>query len=109
MSQPVIDVKRTVSVLLTDEAWPEDGYAAPGSIYLDKDATYKGHLLFACLGCGRMGSIRVGVSKPEDKPSWGISAGDLRNPTSLTLFPSIHCVGCCGWHGFLTDGVFKSQ
>lgn len=61
-------------------------------------------LIFNCPGCGRFGSIPVGRTKPPIGPSWEMSGEGL----ALTLKPSINCVGCCGWHGFLTDGVFVS-
>ena len=107
--RPALDAKRTVKATRTDEAWPDDGYADPGAVFIDRDQTYRDHLLFACPGCGRMGSIRA--TRPKDdgnRPSWGIAAGELTEPESLTLTPSIHCVGCCGWHGYLTAGVFTS-
>lgn len=102
-----VDPKRTVAASRTDDAWPDGGHAAPGAVYIDRDETYKDHLLFACPGCGRMGSIRAERVKPPS-PSWQIVAGELAAPESLTLAPSIHCVGCCGWHGYLRNGVFES-
>lgn len=106
--KPSTDAKRTVPATTTDEAWPEDGYAAPGAVYIDRESTYKDHLLFACPGCGRMGSIRATHPKDKDSPSWDIVAGTLIEPSTLSLVPSINCVGCCGWHGYLTNGVFVS-
>lgn len=61
---------------------------------------------FACPGCGRWGGIRAAEVKPEESPSWKIEEGTLDDPNNLTLSPSIHCVGCCGWHGHLKKGVF---
>jgi hypothetical protein len=107
--KPPVDAKRTVIVTLTDNAWPEDGYTTPGAVFVDKDKVYEDHLLFACPGCGKFGSIRADKEKSDDRPSWKIEAGSLLEPQKLTLSPSIHCVGCCGWHGFLKDGVFKSE
>lgn len=43
-----------------------------------------------------------GEDKPET-PSWKWN-GDIDRPT---LLPSIHATG--HWHGYLTDGYFKSQ
>lgn len=102
------DPKRTVKATRTDEAWPEGGHAEPGAVYIDRDETYKDHLLFACPGCGRMGSIRATHPKDANGPSWDITAGKLADPETLTLHPSINCVGCCGWHGWLRGGVFQS-
>ena len=54
-------------------------------------------------GCGRKGLLTVGKGfKPEDGPSWNWN-GSLDKPT---LTPSVHHVG--HWHGWLTDGVWRS-
>lgn len=105
---PEVNTTRTVKATRTDEAWPEGEHAAPGAVFIDTDLTYRDHLLFACPGCGRMGSIRASHPKSGDPPSWDITAGSLLEPEALTLSPSIHCIGCCGWHGHLTAGVFVS-
>ena len=102
------DPKRTVKVTRGHDAWPDDGYATPGEVFVDAEAVYKDHLLFACPGCGRMGSIRATHPKDVNSPSWDIISGKLVEPDTLTLSPSINCVGCCGWHGYLRDGVFVS-
>ena len=57
---------------------------------------------------GRMSAMRVGVTKPEQSPSWQIVSGSLENVSALTLAPSINCIGCCKWHGHLQNGVFNS-
>jgi len=102
-----VNKTRTVGATPVDEAWPDGGYLRPGSTFVDRDGTYKDHLLFACPGCGRMGAIRTysGEKKPG---AWKIEAGSLDDPKSLTLSPSINCVGCCGWHGYLRNGVYVS-
>jgi hypothetical protein len=101
----MIDNKRTVAATLLN--WKEAGYpdtGEPGQScrYVD------GHFMFACPGCGRWGGIRVGAQKPPESPSWAITEGSVDDPTTLSLSPSINCVGCCGWHGYLTKGVYKS-
>ena len=63
-------------------------------------------LRFACPGCGKVGGI--GISHPKQKHTWAIESGDPLNPETLTLSPSIHCVGCCQWHGYLRNGVYES-
>lgn len=79
-------------------------YGTPGSGCLMHGDCF----VFACPGCGRFGSIRIGRPKPAESPSWEIVAGEASNPESLTLKPSINCVGCCGWHGYLTLGTFET-
>lgn len=64
-------------------------------------------LMFTCPGCGQWGGVRA-TEPPKRQNAWVIVAGNLDDASTLTLQPSIHCVGCCGWHGYLTDGVFRS-
>lgn len=108
MSKPDVNPTRTVKATSTDEDWPEDGYTTPGAVFVDRGEVYKDHLCFACPGCGQMGSIRATHPKDVNGPSWDIVSGSLLEPTSLTLSPSINCVGCCKWHGYLRAGVFES-
>lgn len=71
-------------------------------------------LNFGCpMGHGNCGSVIIGRTKPAMKPSWQWD-GNVDNPT---LHPSINCLACnpnnpnekfggCGWHAWLTAGVF---
>ena len=79
------------------------GYVEPGSLQQKFDG-----ILLACPGCGRVSHMTVGHPKPSKSPSWDVVSGDLANPVTLTLSPSINCVGCCQWHGYLRNGVFES-
>lgn len=105
MARPAVDPKRTgVRAVRHDfgDDWPE--YGEPGLV-----AAFCGTVLHhTCPGCGRFGGIRVGHPKPTNGPSWAIVGGSLEAPETLSLAPSIHCVGCCGWHGYLAHGVFVS-
>ncbi len=111
MTPPPIDKTRTCPAIQLPD-WPnseipEHGdYGVPGSAR----RTFAGHdhFSFACPGCGRMGAITASHPKNAKSPSWDVVSGTLDDVTTLTLAPSIHCVGCCGWHGFLRAGVFKS-
>lgn len=65
--------------------------------------------------CGKCGSRLPVVFKValDGKPTpWGEKGWDRKGDTleTLTLSPSIHRLPPphCGWHGFLTDGEFKS-
>ncbi len=77
--------------------------AEPGQCLRNGD-----RLMFACPGCGQWGGVSAGTPKPAQGPSWQIVAGTLDDPATLTLAPSINCIGCCGWHGYLKNGVFES-
>jgi hypothetical protein len=74
-------------------------YAEPGALFMLEP----GCLLLACPGCGWVSGMRVGNPKPEKSPSW-LLTGELPN---ITMRPSINCIGCCGWHGHLTNGVYR--
>lgn len=105
----VIDPKRTnLIATLVPSLWhPDGGYvdkADPGVFTLDERVN--GLLILACPGCGRVSGMSVGNPKPPNGngATW-LLTGDPARPT---LQPSINCQGCCGWHGYLTDGVFTS-
>ena len=101
--RPVIDARRTGLKATLASLRDLDGgfveYAQPGDISPEQPAP--GYLMLACPGCGRVSGMRVGDSAGLGSPSWLFTAGP-------TLHPSINCVGCCGWHGWLTNGVFHS-
>lgn len=105
--KPEVDIRRTVkafpAVYKPDESgcWPE--FAAPGGVEPRPNSQY---LMIACPGCGDVSGMAVNHPKPAESPSWDIVAGDVNDPTTLSLHPSINCTGCCGWHGYLTNGVF---
>lgn len=105
----VKDPKRTgVKVTLNAfEEWPE--FAEPGECAIfDVHDPERCVLHHACPGCGRFGGIRVGFTAKPSTPGWLLTGGDKTDPRTWTLSPSINCVGCCGWHGYLRNGVFES-
>ena len=53
-----------------------------------------------CPGCGELGS-------PRDGQQWTATSGSFADVTTLTIAPSI-AKSCCGWHGYLKNGVFES-
>ncbi|TPM41530.1 DUF6527 family protein [Mesorhizobium sp. B2-3-4] len=62
------------------------------------------YLSYCCpCGCGRLAPLLVGNGfKPAESPSWQWN-GSREKPT---LTPSINHIG--HWHGYLTDGVWRS-
>jgi hypothetical protein len=38
---------------------------------------------------------------------WGTAAHTVVQREPLTLTPSVYWPGCCGMHGFVTDGVYR--
>jgi hypothetical protein len=66
--------------------------AGPGAIYWINP----GSLANKCPGCGRLAVLRI---EGGDHPRWLVAQRD-----PLTLSPSVNCVGCCGWHGWLKNG-----
>lgn len=77
-----------------------DEVIEPGAVAIVGDSK----LAMACPGCGRLAQMRVGNPKPADSPSW-LMTGNL---PLITLQPSVNCVGCCGWHGYLRNGVYEA-
>lgn len=81
----------------------------PGTFYWGalSDDHKSGRLMFSCpCGCGTNPGIVVGEPQAVP-PVWGWNG----NPDKPTATPSIEVHphgGCKGWHGYLTDGVFKS-
>lgn len=79
---------------------------APGSVSFSPlpDADGEQYMSWVCpCGCGHQSNLTVGNGfKPADSPSWEWN-GSREKPT---LTPSIHRVG--HWHGWLTDGVWRS-
>jgi hypothetical protein len=78
--------------------------AQPGDFYWtgSEPSESPGRLMFKCpCGCDAMAGIIV---KGEHAWQWN---GDLDKPTTT---PSILISGGCPnkWHGYLTDGVFRS-
>jgi len=61
----------------------------------------------ACPGCGETSALNL---EPRDgHPVWSVAGGDPAHPDGVTLSPSIlhdPAKGGCGWHGYLTNGVF---
>lgn len=79
----------------------------PGSIRVDPpDSDGEQTFWYVCpCGCGGLGPITVGNGfkpKSDGYATWQWN-GSFDKPT---LTPSVHHVG--HWHGWLTDGVWKS-
>jgi hypothetical protein len=67
--------------------------------FVDRDQKVAGMVYSCPCGCGRTGALNF---RPHPSPSWEWN-GDREKPN---LTPSVHHVG--HWHGFLTDGVWRS-
>ena len=105
--KPTVDPKRTVKARNV-HVFEADG-SAPNGIEEEPGVcqrTSPDRLMFCCPGCGLWGGVRA--THPKESSSWDIIAGSLDDVTTLTLAPSINCIGCCGWHGHLKNGVFES-
>lgn len=100
-----VDLRRTVPARLQP---PEErtGAFEPGDVMtmtdeVDGPVTALG---FGCPGCGGASILHLGSG--PDRHTWQVTGGDPSKPESLSVRPSIHHSGGCGWHGYLTDGVF---
>lgn len=90
---------------LGDATWLASGGEGITNSLTGEPVLRKEHsaLAFRCPGCNRPSAITVGIEKESNKHQWKWD-GNIEKPT---LQPSINCVGCCGWHGYLIAGVFK--
>jgi hypothetical protein len=103
----LIDPKRTIKARVV-RVFEDDGSAPNGLDAEPGDCQRTAHdqLMFACPGCGQWGGVRA--THPKEPSSWDVVSGSLDDAATLTLVPSIHCIGCCGWHGHLKNGIFES-
>lgn len=79
----------------------------PGTARFLKDQDEKPDqaLMFVCpCGCGNVSSIRITTGPKDTQGEWQWN-GNTEKPT---LTPSIQKLTDCRWHGYLTDGIFRS-
>lgn len=80
---------------------PNGRWFGPKGAFIQQEGISGSSWSLCCPGCGELGG-------PSKGASWQIIAGSFGDVAKLTLQPSVHCRGCCGWHGYLTDGEFRS-
>lgn len=102
-----IKTQPVTAVAVAKEDFRRDGIGAvPGSFYVTSPMDDGLQTFWYCCpcGCGAAGVLNVGNGfKPQtSRPSWNWN-GSLDRPT---LTPSVWHKG--HWHGFLTDGVWRS-
>lgn len=91
------------------EQWPT---LAPGSArWVENSKGETAGLNFSCPGgCGDVATCSVRpIGEPKaagSGPSWEWN-GDEEKPTLTPSILSAIDRGGCGWHGYLTDGIFK--
>src|ERR1700742_570556 len=102
--KPTINNKRSCKATyfsdLNDEAYqhgePGAVYDKSGKVLYGEDGkqicNYSHTLVFNCPGCGQFGSIAA-KSGPKESRTWQITQGSLEDITTLSLSPSIHCIG----------------
>lgn len=89
---------------LESSQWDPRG-VPQGAFEITTDADGQRWFWFKCPGpCKNVAPLALRPVQPSTgtRPSWELSG----TPDAPTLQPSINHVGC--WHGWLTDGVFKS-
>lgn len=107
MDKPTVDPKRTgVKASMIPFTEPPMYYnernrlCGPLGAFLERVPTNENSWILCCPGCGEAGSPREGAR-------WQCTEGSFDDVTTLTLAPSI-AKSCCGWHGYLKNGVFES-
>lgn len=98
-----VHVDDTESVLFRDKSLNKPGEY---SFYQSKDRPIAGMNYVCPCDCGATGALDF---RPHQSPSWNWDG----NKESPTLTPSVFrnsdkFPGVCGWHGFLTNGVWRS-
>lgn len=102
------DTRRTVPARMVDDldVPGDDGPGCMLALNAREDGGPCPGYLFACPGCGQHSGLYLHPPDPGT-PRWRVTAGSAERAEGLTLAPSIHhAVASCGWHGYLTGGVF---
>lgn len=77
-----------------------DRWYGPRGAFIERNPPNSGDSwILCCPKCGQMGS-------PREGQKWTVTGGSFDDVTTLTLSPSI-AKSCCGWHGYLRNGVFE--
>ena len=100
----MIDLHRTCPLRIVDDI--DDDNTQPGDVEV-RGLTGAYGYAYACAGCGSRSWLAIGADNPS--PRWIVTSGDFARPETVSLSPSIlHSpqLGGCGWHGYLTKGVF---
>jgi hypothetical protein len=83
-----------------------DACESPGDFFLTESNPHDSgmrRLSFLCpCGGGHLAGVRIRADGQNDGQAWGWN----KNEDKPTVTPSIAVNQC--WHGYLTDGVFKS-
>lgn len=103
------NLRRVSARLVSADRWDS---IEPGDCVVITSAKHVGvvgGLAYACAGCGELVSLDFECDG-TDGPRWSVVSGDPAQPETLTTSPSIlhdPAKGGCGWHGYLTKGVFE--
>lgn len=78
-----------------------DDVKQPGDYWMSHE---RSTLAMCCPGCGTVHAMQLRPLREGQRgPSWTCTIdGD-----GITLHPSVNCIGCCGWHGWLKQGVWR--
>ncbi len=76
----------------------------PGSVLRHRNESgLTSQFSFCCPGCGSLCAVGIRNGRAD----WQVTGGSEEDVTTLSLSPSILNY-CCGWHGYLRNGVFES-
>lgn len=100
-----VDLRRTVLLRIVDDIDTSNGQ--PGDVEVHAMEGRVWGYGYRCAGCGERSYLAIDPEQPH--PRWTVTEGDVERPDTVTLSPSIlhsTALGGCGWHGYLTRGVF---
>jgi hypothetical protein len=103
----LVDPKRT-GVKATIIPWTEPPmdlidhkWHGPLGAFIQSDRLNPTCWSLCCPGCSQLSGTKPGAL-------WTATKGSFQDVSTLTLRPSI-AMGCCGWHGYLNNGVFELE
>lgn len=83
----------------------DDMQAGSASYLSDSENNSHSSLIYICpCGCGNVSSIPIATEQKDERRAW-LWDGNIFNPS---LIPSIQKTSPCHWHGYLTNGIFRS-
>lgn len=79
--------------------------ASPGEVEVRSVGGEVHGWAFGCPGCGKQSWVYFNA--PGETWGWAVVSGDVRDPSGVSLMPSL-LQRCCGWHGWFRAGTWTS-
>ena len=110
-----VDQRATVKARYDESVFDRDHVPAGEWHFYSAGDVDRAGILFGCpCGCGQLHSVQIRGGAGNDRPSWewnGLEGEAITLSPSILIYQMAKGTGeRIGehWHGFLTDGVFRS-